>query len=114
MSSFRRLGLSFFYGWPGGERADSPYVAKSHLGYNAGVGIAFFDLDNTLLAANSAKEWLKRELKQGAYLTRWQALRAGVRLVQYSLGFASLDDAVRRAIAAVAGRDERHVRESTL
>jgi HAD superfamily hydrolase (TIGR01490 family) len=78
------------------------------------VAIAFFDLDKTLLAANTAREWLKRELRQGGTLSRWQALRAAGRLFQYSLGFASLDDTVRRAIAALAGRDERHVRDNTV
>ncbi len=64
--------------------------------------IAFFDLDRTLLAANSGTLWIKRELRLG-HITRMQALRAGTWLVRYHLGFASLQDAVGRAIGSLAG-----------
>src|SRR6478672_4349757 len=76
------------------------------------MAIAFFDMDNTLLATNSGRAWLRRELELG-HLTRYQALRAALWLVQYSFGLRSLERAVEKAIGSLAGREERAFRDRT-
>ena len=67
--------------------------------------IAFFDLDRTLIAMNSAQAWIKREVKLG-HLSRVTAARGAVWIGLYHAGFARLDAAVRAAAATVAGEDE--------
>jgi HAD superfamily hydrolase (TIGR01490 family) len=74
--------------------------------------IAFFDLDQTLLCVNSARMWLRREVALGQ-ITKAQAMRAGLWLVRYELGFASVEQAVGRAIASLAGTKARDIRERT-
>jgi HAD superfamily hydrolase (TIGR01490 family) len=74
--------------------------------------IAFFDLDLTLIAANSASMWIRREVALG-HLTRTQNVRAASWLVRYQLGFASVEDAVGRAIAALAGTRSSDLRGRT-
>ena len=75
-------------------------------------GIAFFDLDKTLLAVNSASLWVREELAQG-HITRMQALRAGAWIARYHLGFVSMDAALLQAIALLAGTREQLLRERT-
>lgn len=74
--------------------------------------IAFFDLDQTLIAVNSARMWIRREVALG-HITKGQALRAGAWLVRYELGFASVEEAVGRAIAALAGTRAADIRGRT-
>ncbi len=74
--------------------------------------IAFFDLDRTLLAVNSGRLWLCRELKAG-HVTRMQAARAALWLAGYSLGLARLEDAVVKAVGMLAGLRERDIRQRT-
>ena len=76
------------------------------------MGIAFFDFDRTLISANSGVLWVKRELSLG-HITRLQAARAGLWLMRYQLGMATMEDAVRRAITSLAGHPERDLRERT-
>ena len=66
------------------------------------MAVAFFDLDKTLIAANSGALWVRRELAEG-HITRLQALRAAAWLARYHLGFTSMEDALLRAIAQLAG-----------
>lgn len=73
------------------------------------MGIAFFDFDRTLIAANSAALWIRRELRAGR-LSPWTALRAGTWIFRYHLGFASIDEAIRQAIGTLAGQPESEVR----
>ena len=77
------------------------------------MAIAFFDLDKTLLSLNSGSLWVRRELKLG-HITRLQALRAAAWMIRYQMGFASLDDALRRAIGLLHGISESAVRQRTL
>lgn len=77
------------------------------------MAIAFFDLDKTLLAVNSGSLWVRRELALG-HITRLQALRAGMHLARYHLGFVALQDALREAITHLAGTGEQHMRERTV
>ena len=76
------------------------------------MAIAFFDLDRTLIAKNSASLWIKSELREGQIST-WEALRAGSWLLRYRLGFANMEDAVRRAIGSLEGKEEAPVKQRT-
>lgn len=76
------------------------------------MSVAFFDLDKTLLSVNSGSLWVRRELRLG-HITRLQALRAGLWLTRYHLGFASLEDAMHQAIAHLHGSEARVLRERT-
>lgn len=76
------------------------------------MAIAFFDLDKTLLAANSATLWVRRELAVGN-LRKREGLQAAVWLGLYQFGFARMDALVARAIATIAGTREDDIRERT-
>ncbi|MDC0715069.1 HAD-IB family hydrolase [Stigmatella sp. ncwal1] len=76
------------------------------------MSVAFFDLDKTLLAANSASLWIRRELALG-HITRWQAFRASLWMARYHLGFVSMQDALRAAIGQLAGTEVRPIQERT-
>lgn len=76
------------------------------------MSVAFFDLDKTLLAVNSGTLWIRRELALG-HLTRMQALRASLWIARYHLGFVSMQDAVRAAIAQLAGTPVQPLLERT-
>ncbi|MGB0637843.1 MAG: HAD family hydrolase [Myxococcota bacterium] len=74
--------------------------------------IAFFDLDLTLLSCNSATLWLKRQLKEG-HISRWDALKMAGWIGMYQMGLADIEDAVRRAISGLEGKDEHDIRTRT-
>lgn len=74
------------------------------------MAIAFFDLDRTVFAMNSASLWLRREVAAG-HVSRWQALQAAAWLAGYAVGIASLDGAVRKAILTLAGVPAAPVRQ---
>ena len=76
------------------------------------MGIAFFDFDRTLIAANSGSLWVRRELALG-HLGRWQALRALMWIAGYQLGLATMEDTLRRAIALLEGSPEADLRDRT-
>lgn len=76
------------------------------------MSVAFFDLDKTLLAENSASLWIRRELAHG-HITRGQALRAGLWMARYHLGFVSMEDALLKAIAHLEGSNARALQERT-
>ena len=76
------------------------------------MAIAFFDLDRTLLAVNSASLWVKREMDAG-HITRWQALRAASWLIRYKLGFGRLEDALSGAVRMLAGTRDAELREKS-
>jgi len=65
------------------------------------VAIAFFDLDLTLLAANSGKLWIRREVALGQ-LSKRSAVKAAVWLARYQLGLGGLTLATR-AIGTAQG-----------
>lgn len=75
--------------------------------------IAFFDVDRTLLAVNSATLWVKRELSLGN-ITRMQALRASVWVGLYGLGIIQADDVIRIAIKHLKGKRERELIDRTV
>lgn len=73
------------------------------------MAIAFFDLDKTLLAVNSATLWVRYALRHGL-LRRRDALQAMAWLVRYRLGAANFDAPLRRSIATLAGSSEAAMR----
>nr|WP_217911109.1 HAD family phosphatase [Myxococcus sp. AM011] len=76
------------------------------------VAVAFFDLDKTLIAANSGSLWVRRELELG-HINRWQALRASLWIARYHLGFVSMQDALERAVALLAGSRASPIQQRT-
>lgn len=74
--------------------------------------IAFFDLDRTLIAANSATDWIRREVRLGN-IGRRQVVRAAGWIGLYQLGFARIEPALHDAAATLAGRLESELRERT-
>ena len=78
--------------------------------YNARtLGIAFFDLDRTLLSINSGSAWLLRELREGR-LSLWQVARATYYLGCYRLGSTGLAGAVQEAISTLKGTSAAEMR----
>lgn len=76
------------------------------------MSIAFFDLDRTLLATNSATGWIRRELRLG-HLGRIDALKAAGWVGLYQLGVGAMEDTIRRAVAGFAGVDEAEIIKRT-
>ncbi len=68
------------------------------------MAIAFFDLDLTLLAANSGKLWIRRELALGQ-LSKRTAIKAAIWLARYQLGLGGAT-LVSRAISTTQGMIE--------
>jgi HAD superfamily hydrolase (TIGR01490 family) len=75
-------------------------------------GVAFFDLDKTVICQNSATLWIRFELAERR-ITRWQAMRAATWVLRYSLGAVALADAIRRTVTSLAGQLEAEVAERT-
>jgi HAD superfamily hydrolase (TIGR01490 family) len=75
-------------------------------------GVAFFDLDRTLLAVNSATLWLREEVRTGN-VRPLEALKAVGWLALYSLGSADMEDAMIATIATLKGRNEQEVARRT-
>ncbi|GIW42383.1 MAG: haloacid dehalogenase [Candidatus Binatia bacterium] len=73
-------------------------------------GVAFFDLDKTLITRNSASLWIRFELSSGR-ITRSQAVRAFGYVLRYSLGMTDLEDPIRRTVATLRGQSEERMRE---
>ncbi len=76
------------------------------------MAIAFFDLDKTLVGQNTGRLWVRSELRQG-HLSRFQFLRATGWFVRYRIGLADMEDALRLAIATLAGSLESDFAERT-
>lgn len=69
------------------------------------TAIAFFDLDRTLIASNSAIGWLWQEITAGN-VRPLEGLKGAVWLTRYSLGAADMATAVTTTIGAMKGRSE--------
>ena len=74
------------------------------------MAIAFFDFDRTLIAANSAALWIRREMRLG-HMHPLTAVWAASWMLRYHLGFSSLEAAIERAISTLAGTRESEIRE---
>ncbi len=77
------------------------------------MAIAFFDLDKTLIARNSGRLWIRSELRQG-HISKLQFLRATGWFLKYRIGLADLEEALRLAIASLAGDVEKEVHQRTI
>lgn len=69
------------------------------------AGIAFFDVDKTVLAVNSARLWVKRELSTGR-LTKLMAVKAAGFMLAYELGFSRIEKAIEEAVQSLDGEAE--------
>lgn len=70
--------------------------------------IAFFDLDKTLIAENSAKLWLKAQW--GSRQIRLeQMVIASYWLAKYHLGFTRMDDVIEKSLSLLKGENENEV-----
>jgi len=76
------------------------------------AGIAFFDLDRTILDCNSATLWVKRQVKEGR-MKRMDALKMAGMIVMYQLGTGNVDRGVREAIRGLKGQREDEIRART-
>lgn len=76
------------------------------------MGIAFFDLDRTILDLNSGSAWIKSEYR-GGHLGLLTLARASLWLARYHLGFADLEKVVRQAVAALEGVAEAEIADRT-
>lgn len=74
--------------------------------------IAFFDLDKTIIAENSAQLWLKAQW-QRRHIKPIQMIHASYMLAKYHLGFALLDTVILKSLALLAGRSQNSVMEET-
>lgn len=77
------------------------------------MAVAFFDLDRTILAVNSATLWLKRELRLG-HISRTWALKGASWVALYQMGFANMDDVLTKAMSTVTGMDESLIDARTI
>jgi len=76
------------------------------------MGVAFFDLDKTLLSKNSGGLWVRSELRQG-YVSPVQAARAGLWLLGYHMGYAQIEGVIRDAISTLKGTPEHAISART-
>lgn len=74
--------------------------------------IAFFDLDKTLLADNSAKLWLKTQWRTHQ-IKLPQMLFASYWLAKYHLGFTKLDAVIEKGLALLEGEEKSYVLKIT-
>lgn len=74
--------------------------------------LALFDMDRTLLTANSASLWLKFERREGR-MSRVDLLRGLVWLAQYQLGIVDMETVTRRALALSAGDEATALKART-
>jgi HAD superfamily hydrolase (TIGR01490 family) len=72
------------------------------------AGIAFFDLDRTLLDCNSATLWVRREVRLG-FMSRRAALQGASWIALYQTGFLDVEKVLERTIKSLAGQDEAAV-----
>lgn len=77
------------------------------------MSIAFFDLDKTLLADNSAKLWLKAQWKSRE-INIMQMLHGSFWLAKYHLGFTKLDEVIEKGLLLIAGENQRAILEKTI
>jgi HAD superfamily hydrolase (TIGR01490 family) len=77
------------------------------------VRVAFFDLDRTLIARNSASLWIRWEWDGGRISPR-QALQAVGWVLRYNLGATEMGGVLRRTVGTLRGQVEAEVRARTL
>jgi HAD superfamily hydrolase (TIGR01490 family) len=67
--------------------------------------VAFFDLDWTILRANSGASWMRRWYRDGR-LSTWQFLKAVGYVLGYRANLVDMHEAQRKALQLIAGRTE--------
>lgn len=72
---------------------------------------AFFDLDGTLLTANSAALWLRRERRLGRLRKRDMAI-AALYLSAYKFSLVDMERAIGQAVATLRGQSETELRDA--
>ena len=77
------------------------------------AGVAFFDLDRTLLGCNSATLWVRRQVREG-HMSRWAAAQMGMMIGLYQLGMGNVEAAVNAAIRDLEGQSEDEIRRRTV
>ncbi len=75
-------------------------------------GIAFFDMDRTILSINSASLWVRAERREGR-IQRRELLVAFGWIARYQLGFARMEEALRAAVGTLEGDLEEEVEART-
>lgn len=66
---------------------------------------AFFDMDRTLVRANTGTLWVKWQRERGE-ISRWKALQALGWIAQYKLSVLDMEALITRLIADMAGQPE--------
>lgn len=74
--------------------------------------VAFFDVDKTILDANSATLWLRREMRLG-FVSRWVALRGFGWLALYALGMARIERVLVDAVMTLRDVAEKDIADRT-
>lgn len=74
--------------------------------------LAFFDLDLTILAVNSATLWVRRERREGR-IKRSTLVEAAFWLGAYHLGLSRVERGVLKAISTLKGADEKDLERRT-
>lgn len=69
------------------------------------AGIAFFDLDRTVLSVNSLTGWMRREVRLG-HLSKRRAAQGVLWIGAYRMGFSRMERLIRAAVADLAGAEE--------
>lgn len=69
------------------------------------MSIAFFDLDKTLIAENSAKLWIK-SLWDSRQISLPQMIHASYWLAKYHLGFTKLDEVIGQWLSTLEGESK--------
>lgn len=76
------------------------------------MAIAFFDLDKTLIANNSASLWLKSQWKVREINTK-QILKASYWLFVYHLGFTNMEKFIKESATFMKGEKKDYVLKRT-
>ncbi len=76
------------------------------------MSIAFFDLDKTLLAENSAKLWIK-DLWAQKQINVFQMVHASYWLAKYHLGFTKLDEVIDKWLKTLKGESQEQALKAT-
>ncbi len=76
------------------------------------MGIAFYDLDRTSIAVNSATLWVRRQWREGRLASK-DMLLAGWWLSLYRLGMMRVDHALHQAVATMEGELEAELERRT-
>lgn len=76
------------------------------------MAIAFFDLDKTLIAENSAKLWLKA-LWNNHDINLAHMIHASYWLAKYHLGFTKMDEVIKKGLGLIEGEDSLDILNKT-